>query len=244
MKIAFLSDIHGNAVALEAVLDDIQKQKVDRICVLGDISYRGPEPKRALDMVRALGASVIKGNADEWTVRGVRAGEVPETMREMMNREQQWTRAGLTDEDVAWLDALPSELVVSVSPTQSIHAFHATPDSLFEIVLPDKPTDELRDKQMSAHDASIYIYAHIHLPFVRYIGGKCLVNIGSVGLPFDGLPQASYAIVQAEANRHRVSIERVAYDVERVAKQYEESGYPNAETMIRVIRNATSPFGK
>ena len=76
MKIAFISDIHGNAVALDAVLNDIEKKKVDKIYVLGDISYRGPEPKRALELVRSLNTDVIKGNADEWVVRGVREGEV------------------------------------------------------------------------------------------------------------------------------------------------------------------------
>lgn len=64
MKIAFISDIHGNAVALESVLEDIDKKNVDRIIVLGDICFRGPEPKRSLDLVRSLDTYVIKGNAD------------------------------------------------------------------------------------------------------------------------------------------------------------------------------------
>ncbi|WP_019119776.1 metallophosphoesterase family protein [Brevibacillus massiliensis] len=244
MKLAFLSDIHGNAVALEAVLSDVKAQKVDRVFVLGDIAYRGPEPKRALDMVRSLGAQVIKGNADEWTVRGVRKGEVPDSMLEMMNCEQEWTSSRLTEADLSWLDSLPTELAVPVSEALSIHAFHATPDSLFEVVLPDQKTDELSGKLMSGRDASIYIYSHIHLPYVRFIGGKCLVNTGSVGLPFDGLARASYAVVEVQGDRYRISIERVAYDVEQVAAQYRRLEYPNAETMMRVIRTATSPFGK
>ncbi|GAA5346504.1 metallophosphoesterase family protein [Planifilum fimeticola] len=70
MRVAFIADIHGNGVALDAVLEDIEKRKVDRIAVLGDIAFRGPEPKRVLERVRSLPADVIKGNADEWTARG------------------------------------------------------------------------------------------------------------------------------------------------------------------------------
>src|SRR5690606_39926340 len=69
LPISFIADIHGNGVALDAVLEDIERQKVDRIAVLGDIAFRGPEPKRVLERVRSLSADVIKGNADEWTVR-------------------------------------------------------------------------------------------------------------------------------------------------------------------------------
>ncbi len=77
MKLAFISDIHGNAIALDAVLQDISAKNADKVFVLGDICYRGPEPKRALDLVRSLNCEVIKGNADEWVIRGVREGEVP-----------------------------------------------------------------------------------------------------------------------------------------------------------------------
>lgn len=98
MRVAFIADIHGNGVALDAVLEDIEKRKVDRIAVLGDITFRGPEPKRVLERVRGLPADVIKGNADEWTVRGVRPGEVPEAARGMMNRERRWTAAQLDEE--------------------------------------------------------------------------------------------------------------------------------------------------
>ncbi|MDP4156925.1 MAG: metallophosphoesterase family protein, partial [Bacillota bacterium] len=90
MRLAFLSDIHGNAVALDAVLEDISKRNVDKIIILGDISYRGPEPKRALELVKSLHTNVIKGNADEWVVRGIKEGEVAESALQMMKKERDW----------------------------------------------------------------------------------------------------------------------------------------------------------
>ena len=74
MRYAFISDIHGNAVALEAVLKDIEVKQADKIIVLGDVAYRGPEPKKSVELIQSLETDVIKGNADEWIVRGVREG--------------------------------------------------------------------------------------------------------------------------------------------------------------------------
>ncbi|GAX88484.1 metallophosphoesterase family protein [Effusibacillus lacus] len=242
MRVAFLSDIHGNAVALEAVLADIQSKNVDRIVVLGDIAYRGPEPKRSVEMVKNLNTEVIKGNADEWTVRGVREGEVPAPMLEMMNREREWAVQRLDQSDLDYLKELPAELTFNLTDAVRVHAFHATPESLFEVVMPDQPANLLQDKLMKQENSSLYVYAHIHLPYVRYLNGKCLVNIGSVGLPFDGMPKASYALVEAAEDRYSVTIERVPYDLERVVSQYNDGNYPNLETMARVIRQAVSPF--
>src|SRR5690606_34163426 len=110
MKIAFISDIHGNSYALRAVLEDISKRNVDQICVLGDLCYRGPDPKGALDLIRSLNAQVIKGNADEWVVRGIRQGEVADQALEMMNKEREWIAERLDDNDLEYLRNLPQHL--------------------------------------------------------------------------------------------------------------------------------------
>ncbi|NHN34474.1 metallophosphoesterase family protein [Paenibacillus agricola] len=238
MKIAFISDIHGNAHALEQVLADIKQKQVDLIYVLGDLCYRGPEPKRSLDLVRALNTEVIKGNADEWVVRGVREGEVPEKALAMMNRERDWTVFHLDPADVDYLKQLPSELHLSIEGVK-IHAFHATPHSLFDIIAPGVDDATLQSSLMSAADSQIYVYAHIHKPYIRYLQGKVIINTGSVGLPFDGLPMASYATVEITAAGIRTAIERVHTDVESVVRQYEESRYPNAAMMTNVLRNGS-----
>ncbi|PZE21648.1 metallophosphoesterase family protein [Paenibacillus xerothermodurans] len=236
MKIAFISDIHGNASALAAVLHDTRSKSVDQICVLGDLCYRGPAPKRSLHLIRALQSRVIKGNADEWVVRGVRRGEVREDAIEMMNVERDWTVSQLDQEEIDYLHNLPTELHLNVEGV-SISAFHATPGSLFETVPPDADDAAMRQKLMSAADTDVYVYGHIHKPFVRYMHGKIIVNTGSVGLPFDGMTKASYAIVQVEQGRVGTSIERVPFAAEDVIREYEEVRYPNAQTMARIIRN-------
>lgn len=236
MRIAFLSDIHGNAVALDAVLEDINRRKADKIIVLGDLSYRGPEPKRALDIVKSLHTDVIKGNADEWVVRGIKEGEVAQSAFSMMNKERDWIYKKMDEESIRYLNELPTEIRIDVENVK-IHAFHATPTSLFDIVQPFESDKALLEKMM-AGGADLFVYAHIHRPFIRYIEGKCLINIGSVGLPFDGLAKSSYAMVDIKSGSFQTSIVRVNYDLETVIKQYEESDYPNAKQMINVIKNA------
>ncbi|WP_046179999.1 metallophosphoesterase family protein [Domibacillus tundrae] len=237
MKAAFISDIHGNAVALEAVLKDIKAKQVDKIYVLGDLCYRGPEPKRSLELIQALKTDVIKGNADEWVVRGVKKGEVADQALEMMNKERKWTVSQLNEDDLDYLAGLPTDLRFNASDL-AINVFHATPDSLFEAVLPSEADEVIKTKLMSSTDSDIYVYAHIHKPYIRYINGKVIINIGSVGLPFDGVKKSSYAIVDIEGNRVSTSIERVQFDSEEVVKQYEQLNYPNQQ-MVNVIRNAS-----
>jgi putative phosphoesterase len=237
MKIAFISDIHGNAIALEAVLQDIENQGIDKIYVLGDICYRGPEPKRSLDLVRSLHTEVIKGNADEWVVRGVLEGEVPEKALELMNLERQWIVAQLEPSDIDYLESLPAQLNFSIENV-GISAFHATPTSLFDIVLPNADDHQIETSLMEAKEAHIYVYAHIHKPYIRFLNGKVIMNIGSVGLPFDGLTKSSYGLIEIEDGHIKTSIRRVSYNLESVVALYHEVKYPNADMMSKVIMTA------
>lgn len=239
MKIAFISDIHGNAVALEAVLEDIGKKKVDKVYVLGDLAYRGPEPKRSIELIQNLNTEVIKGNADEWIIRGVRKGEVPDQALDLMNKERDWTISELEEADINFLKELPMDLAFQQDGI-SIYGFHAVPDSLFDVVLPHEKDQEIEQKIFTKMNADIYLYGHIHKSYVRTIQGKTLINLGSVGLPFDGISKASYAILEINNGNFSTSIERVNYDTEKVIEQYKQVDYPNKEMMENIIRTASN----
>ncbi len=242
MKIAILSDIHGNAVALEQVLEHISCKQIDTVLVLGDLIFRGPEPQKVLDLLRSTSALILKGNTDVWITRGIQKDEVPETDYEIMNLERQWTLDQITEEDVAYLDSLPTELSLSLSETMSLHAFHATPEDLFEVILPSGSAELFREKIMKNQQAAVYAYAHTHYPMLRYMDGKCIINPGGVGYTFDGYTQSSYAIVEEEKGQLRVSIERVSYDIDQVVGMYEKFCYPNAELMKQVLLCGVHPY--
>lgn len=235
MRVAFISDVHGNATALEAVMDDIQKKDVDQIVVLGDLCFRGPEPKRSLQLVREITGNVIKGNADEWVIRGIHVGEVPDLALPIMRQEQEWTRSQLDDEDIDYLQNLPTTLSLELEGF-TFQLFHATPDSLFEVVAPTDADEKIKSVFMK-EASNFYIYGHIHLPYIRYIDGRCVINTGSVGMPFDGLNYASYCLIELKNGFAQSSIVRVQYDVDKVVNQFQESDYPNKEFMMNVIKN-------
>lgn len=231
MSIAYISDIHGNATALEAVLEDIKQQNIDQIVVLGDLCFRGPEPKKSLDLIRELDAPVIKGNADAWVTRGIRIGEVPEKVIKMMREEQEWTCTQLTDDDMSYLRELPEQVTESIGD-KKVYGFHATPDSLFEVVKPDSSDEDLRKAIMEKEEADIYLYGHIHIPYVRYIDGKTVANLGSVGLPFDEDPRASYLIVNEEGPK----IRKVSYDIDQAVQKLYDHDYPQPDLVANVYR--------
>ncbi|GAA0286528.1 putative phosphoesterase [Gracilibacillus halotolerans] len=239
MKIAILSDIHGNSVALDAVIKDLRAKKADRIIVLGDIAFRGPEPSRSIDLVRFLTEEVIKGNADEWVVRGVRNGEVPHQALTIMQQEQTWTQEQLQEHQLEYLASLPTELYFEVEGVR-FHGFHATPKSLFQNVLQNEADHEIEEKLMKDKEADIYLYGHIHKAYKRIIHGKTVVNVGSVGLPFDGIPKASYVLIDVSNGQVEFHHIRVPYDLEKVCQQYDDYNYPNATKMKNIIQSGNN----
>ncbi|SDM27359.1 metallophosphoesterase family protein [Sediminibacillus halophilus] len=236
MKVAYISDIHGNADALDAVLQDIETQQADKIIVLGDIAFRGPEPKRSVGLIRNLDTDVIKGNADEWVVRGIKEGEVPDKALELMKKERDWTVSQLEKDDVDYLAGLPHHKKLEIDGI-FIHAFHATPDSLFKVVS-SEADDTTIGTNLLKEPADLYLYGHIHKSYVRTIKGKTIVNLGSVGLPFDGIAKASYAIVDIKDGSVSTTIRKVDYDVEKTIEKYRRNNYPNTDMMEKVIRQA------
>ncbi|MDR7000621.1 putative phosphodiesterase [Neobacillus niacini] len=169
-------------------------------------------------------------------MRGVRSGEVPDSALEIMKIDRDWTVAHLDVDSLEYLRNLPTELIIKIGRLK-IHAFHATPDSLLEVVLPNENDQILVDKMMRTK-ADLYIYAHIHKPFIRYVNGKSVINTGSVGLPLDGLTKSSYALLDLEENRVEIAIIRVDYNLNKVINQYNDSDYPNSEQMVKILKNA------
>lgn len=235
MKLAFISDIHGNSEALKAVLNDIEKRHVDKIVVLGDLCYRGINPKESLQLVRQLNTDVIKGNANQWVVHGVRKGEVSDTVLDQMNSEREWAANQLDSGDLDYLAQLPIDFTYEKEGVR-LHGFHATPLDLFKVVQPEQ-TDLIKETFFTK-EADLYIYAHIHKSFIRTIDGKMVMNLGSVGMPFDGVRKASYGIVEIEKGSFSVNLIKVDYDVEKVLQQLEESDYPNKDFLIKVLAKA------
>ncbi len=205
MKVAVFSDVHGNAIALDAVLRDIDAQRPDRIICGGDLAFGGPEPEAAVARIRTLGIPCIRGNTDEWLT--------PETSRS--EAIVTWTRRTLSAESRQYLASLPFD-----HRLDSMLVVHATPWSVSDLVPKDADLATMRRVLAEARAAAV-VYGHIHLGWIGQVPGVGLVvNTGSVGFPFDGDPRPSYALLEPGPSGWTAQLRRIAYDVKRAAAAF------------------------
>jgi predicted phosphodiesterase len=244
MRVAIVSDIHGNLTALDAVCADIERRGVDRVVHGGDLALGGCQPGEVIDRVRELGWPGIVGNTDQllWRPEEREAQErrAPKLRALLALLFGEWapaTRELLGYERIAWLRQLPDE-----HREHGLALVHASPGDLWRAPMPDAEDSELVATYESC-DAELVVYGHIHRPFARELRGLKVVNSGSVGSPFDGDPRASYLLLDGAS----VEIVRVEYDLEREADLLLRSGYPDAPRIAETRRRGRflpAPAGK
>jgi predicted phosphodiesterase len=218
-RIAIFADVHGNMPALEAVLTDIAAQRVDEILVAGDLVGRGPEGSRVVRRVCELGLPVIGGNHEDYLL-GFRRGEVPAEWIEADEwAASRWMAAELSEDDAAYLAALPFSLA-----RPGLRLVHGTPRSNREGIGP-WTSDERLEAHLDEVSEPVLVCAHTHRPLLRALVAGTVVNVGSVGLPFNGDRRAQYAIFTAHGAGWRVEFRQVEYDLDRIFAIYESSGF-------------------
>jgi predicted phosphodiesterase len=227
MRIAILSDLHGNLVALNACLEDLAAQGgADEIVAAGDLCMDGPKPKGVLKRLAAVGARCIRGNTDRYIAEG---DDDPEDVSMI-----RWQRQTIGDAWTRWLDDLPVRL--SFGPDENaLLVTHANPKTDDEHVWPDAGDDQL-ERWFGDESARAFAFGHLHLPYVRLWRGKLLACVASAGLPKDGDPRAHYAILTLRPGGWQHTSRRVPFDVERVARQLTRSGIPDVDRCLTVLR--------
>ena len=223
MRIAIVSDVHGNLPALEAVLADLAEVRPDVVAHGGDLALGGPHPVAVVDRVRELGWPSVLGNTD-----AVLAGDdaIPERARGFVGPPAARTRELLGPERVAWLTSRPL-----VWHGEGVALVHAVPADCWAIVPHDAADDRLREVY-GPLGVPVAVYGHIHHAYVRRLDGLTVVNSGSVSLSLDGDVRATYAVVEDGHVEHR----RVAYDLEAVVADLLAMDYPNAAAYVDWLR--------
>ena len=242
-RVAVLSDVHGNLAALEAVRKAIKKEKPDAVIVAGDHVMNGPDPAGVVDAVRdmeANGATIVQGNTDVAVADFDYAAAFPwftDGVPDTIVAAAEWAHDTLGDDKVGWLRRLPSERRLMLDDTMVL-ACHASPGSQtqgFDAQL--DPSVML--ERISRTDARIICCGHTHIPEVRDLGWKIIVNDGSAGYVFDGDPTASWALVEIDGEEVRTEIRRSEFDTMVVANAISARGLAGD-----VYRAATVRTGK
>ena len=225
-RLAIISDIHGNLPALEAVLADIEAQGGSRIYHLGDLVGYNPFPNETVALVARRGIPGITGNYDQAVL-----GQVADPVGELLNAKitpmgreiYAWTVRQVTGASREFLAAQPRERSVAVG-RRRLRLTHGSPRHIKDYVRPTWP-DEMVGDLLSEVEEDILFTGHTHIPVVRQVRGKWLINPGSVGFPKDGNPLAAYALLEL-GEELEVTIRRVAYDIDRTVQAIIERGLP------------------
>ena len=260
-RIAIISDVHGNIVALESVLDDIKKRGINKIFCLGDSIFKCNHPDLVVDRLKEVCEVILIGNSDE------------AICNPNVKNKNFWTRNILGEERVEYLYNLPKSHEFYMSG-HLIRLFHASPYSLIDVFNPMyKPDIELFNKPMiynpdrlfdntefigkSSFDKTpdIVCYGHIHTPLILRHKNKTILNPGSIGIPTEMSNEdinspdnkfstlSSYMIIEGDFESTKLSgisfqLVRIPYDVSAVITELENSDMPNKKIVIQTLKSA------
>ena len=253
MKIAVLADIHGNSIALDAVIQDIERSGgVDEYWILGDLVALGPDPAGVLERLEALPkVRSVRGNTDRFVVSGeLPWPRLPDVEKDpalfqlhfRIARSFAWTAGAVAASGgLARLGQLPLEKRLQLPDGTRVLAVHAQPGSDDGTGVHPKLSDEALYELVSDAEADLVFVGHTHTPFDRMVGDLRVVNPGSVSNPFPPELSAGYALLEAQEAGYELAFKRAEYDRESVIKAVREVDHPSAEYIIGFMKGENRP---
>lgn len=223
-RVAVLSDVHGNATALAAVLDEVAREEPDVVVFGGDLTW-GPQPRETYELAAALEpARFVRGNADR---------AVAEQTQDTENAL--WMQERHSGDLRAFVERFEQHVVLDVDGLGAVRFCHGSPRSDEECVTPETPAARVREFMDGVPERAL-VSAHVHLQFDREVAGIRSINAGSVGLPYEGAVGAYWALLGPG-----VDLRRTVYDVERAAAAYRASGLPSGEQLAELLLSPPEP---
>jgi putative phosphoesterase len=232
-RVAFISDLHANLVALDGVFADIDRLGVDETVCLGDIIDLGPQPRELLERLDQRRVRCIQGNHDP-------LDEHPS--HPALLGIETWTRDRLDAASLRRLTELPEQLTLELDGVRVL-CVHGSPRSDTDQVLAETPREVL-EEWMAGYEFDVLVGGHTHVQLLRRLDQRVIVNVGSVGMPFAWallpgggepkiLPWCEYAVVTCSKGVASFDLRRVPLDVDAFVASVRASTFPNAEDWIR-----------
>jgi predicted phosphodiesterase len=242
MRVALVSDMHGNAVAFRAALADIEGHDVDLIVSLGDVAQGGPQPLECVDLLRELRCPCVYGNSDAFLVTldlGAEPVEDEEQRRRLLDTAR-WSQEQLGNDGLDFLRGFEATVEVDVG-SRRVLCCHATPGSNEDVVLPVTPSEEVLPA-LEGVGADAVAAGHVHMQWLRRFGDVLWFCVGSVGLvyehkePLDEVPfepWSEYALVGDDLT---VEFRRIPFDVEELIAAARARNFPDVERWAAMWR--------
>jgi len=223
MKIAVLSDIHGNNFAFEAVLEDIKNKGLEGIIIAGDHFNDIPQPMQVYNNLTRIKAWVIKGNKEERVIN-YHKGKFPDWNSYLQMSSFLWTYKQFSSQVIDYMENLPEQIVIDLPKKDSIRVVHGSPFKIDELLYPNKDEDRI-SKVLSAIEEKVLIYGHIHTQWHKRIDNKLIINPGSVGISYNEKGLAEYSIIEWNSECWEVEECLVKYDKLKLEEEFHKSGY-------------------
>lgn len=236
MKIAVLADIHSNFAALEAVVADIQRANPDHVIVAGDFANRGPEPEPVMQLLEKLRWPLLRGNHEDYVLGQAGPSKASNLAEAAMWQPARWT-AERTRPYHEMMAGLPLHTTLRAPDGSEVWITHGTPRANYEGIYPGTSDADLAAMLLTVN-APLICVAHTHFPLIRRLGGSLVVNVGSVGLPFNGDWRAQYGLMEWQSGEWQVDLRAIEYDRDRTMAAFEANGFlAGGGPMARLIQN-------
>jgi len=234
MKLAILSDTHGNLVALDAVLTELKKESIEHMVCLGDVSAMGPQPHECLQRIQELNMPVVLGNTDYWLIdpSSIPADDVP------IFNIMRWCATQMTGTDHAFLEKFQATVDVKLSDEKSLLCFHGSPTDFNGIIMSTSPDEEFLNHFSNRND-TLYTGGHTHVQLLRRVGEKLYLNPGSIGLPCQYYPnlhgglslmhRAEYAVITVEHDNMGIDLRSIPLDIDLILETAKNSKMPHVD---------------
>lgn len=238
-RIALISDIHSNELALRTVLGDIRRTGVDQVVCLGDVATLGPRPNAVIELLAELGCPCIMGNHDEFLLDPDLVHSYAQSPRVIASVD--WSRSRLSRSEIEFIRRFEREREIMLENNSKLYVFHGSPRSNMEDLLASTPADIL-DEMLAGRAATVMAGGHTHIQMLRQHHGFLLVNPGSVGLAFKDyvsggsptlLSHAEYAIIQEIGSTIEVSLRRIPLDRKQLCQVQRQSDHPLREYQLQ-----------
>jgi predicted phosphodiesterase len=244
MKIAALADIHANLPALQTVVTHIDGWQPDEVVVIGDIVNRGPRPLECLEIIeekqRSSGWRVVRGNHEDYVLNHT-LPNAPQCGPEFeIYRVAKWTLDQIGSH-VGSLTDMPFQVSIWTPDSREIRAVHASMKHNRDGIYDDTSDETLR-QQIAPAPLALCV-GHTHRPLIRQLDDTLIINVGSVGMPYDGDHRAGYVQLTWQDGHLQADIIRLVYDREQVEKDFQDTGFiensgPLAPLFIVEFRHA------
>ncbi len=250
MKIAVISDIHGNLEALNSVLEDIKKEGCGKIFCLGDIIMAGPEPKETLSRIYALIQSedfyIIQGNTDKMlSVFSFDAYNRTVKINGVMGSAYLADSRLLNEAEKEFLKNLPEQKEIELFGIK-ILLVHGSPRRNNENIYPDMKIEEI-EEMIKDTEADIIFCGHTHTPCGYQTNtNQTVVNAGSVGRPFTSNPDSCYAVMTIDEDKKTFKVEHkfVKYDIQKSAEKIIKRNFDGCEKLADMLINPQTRYPK